>query len=153
MKGAEKFWARFSYRKKSESTWVRRHLICELNLKEYCHDISIVVITFDVDVCLIGPHVFPHRLSGNHYEDFLLHDLSKLLEDVPLAVRTRMWCMHDGAPAHFSRAVRDVLNNTCHDRWIGRVRPSAWPPSSPDLNPLNLLPVGTPKHLCVCSSC
>jgi hypothetical protein len=42
--------------------------------------------------------------------DFLLHDLQKILEDVPLAVRARMWYMHDGAPAHFSRAVRDVLN-------------------------------------------
>jgi hypothetical protein len=44
-------------------------------------------------------------------------DLSQplLLEDVPLAVRARMWYMHDGAPAHFSRAVRYVLSNTHHD--------------------------------------
>jgi hypothetical protein len=45
--------------------------------------------------------------------------------------------MHDGVPAHFSRAVRDVLNNTYHDRWIGRGEPTAWPPRSPDLNPLD----------------
>jgi hypothetical protein len=32
--------------------------------------------------------------------------------------------------------VRDVLNNTYHDRWIGRGGPTAWPPYSPDLNPL-----------------
>jgi hypothetical protein len=25
--------------------------------------------------------------------------------------------MHDGAPVHFSRAVRDVLNNVYHDPW------------------------------------
>jgi hypothetical protein len=37
---------------------------------------------------------------------------------------------------HISRAVRDVLNNTYHDRWIGRGGPTAWPPRSPDLNPL-----------------
>jgi hypothetical protein len=37
--------------------------------------------------------------------------------------RARMWYMHGGAPAHFSRAVRDVLNNTYHDRWIGRGGP------------------------------
>jgi hypothetical protein len=36
--------------------------------------------------------------------------------------------MLDGAPAHFNRAVRDVLNNTEHDRWIGRGGPPAWPP-------------------------
>jgi hypothetical protein len=45
--------------------------------------------------------------------------------------------MHDGAPAHFSRAVRDVLSNTYHDQWIGRGGPAAWPPLSPDLNPLD----------------
>jgi hypothetical protein len=66
--------------------------------------------------CLQGPHVLPHWLTGNHYWDFLLYDLPKLLGDVPLVVRTRMWYMHDGAPAHFSCAVRDVLTNTYHDR-------------------------------------
>jgi hypothetical protein len=44
--------------------------------------------------------------------------------------------MHDGAPAHFSRAVRDVLNNTYRGRWIGRGGPTAWPPRSSELNPL-----------------
>jgi hypothetical protein len=60
-----------------------------------------------VSDCLVGPHVFPRRLTGNHYRDFLLHDLPKFPEDVPLA---RTSYMHDGAPAHFSRAVRDVRN-------------------------------------------
>jgi hypothetical protein len=46
--------------------------------------------------------------SSNHYRILLLHDLPGLLEDVPLAVRAQMWYMHDGAPAHFSRAMRDV---------------------------------------------
>jgi hypothetical protein len=61
--------------------------------------------------------------------------MPKLLEDVPLAVRARMWYVHDGAPTHFSRAVRDVLNNTDHDQWKGRGEPIAWSPPSPDLNP------------------
>jgi hypothetical protein len=43
---------------------------------------------------------------------------------------------HDGAPPYLSRAVRHVLNNTSHDRWMGRGGPTAWPPRSPDLNPL-----------------
>jgi hypothetical protein len=46
-------------------------------------------------------------------------------------------CDGDGAPAHFSRAVRDVLRNTCHDRGIGRGGPTGWPPRSPDLNALD----------------
>jgi hypothetical protein len=45
--------------------------------------------------------------------------------------------MHDGDSVHFSHAVRGVLNNTYHGRWIGRGGPIAWPPCSPDFNPLN----------------
>jgi hypothetical protein len=48
-----------------------------------------------------------------------------------------MWYMHDGVPAHLTRAVRDVLSsNTYHGRWVGRGGPTAWPPRSPGLNPL-----------------
>jgi hypothetical protein len=50
--------------------------------------------------------------------------------------------MHDGAPAYFSRAVRDVPNNTYHDRRISRGWPTAWPSSSS-----GFLPVSTPKTL------
>jgi hypothetical protein len=89
----------------------------------------------------------PHRLTANHYRDALLHDLPKLLEGVPLAVRARIWYMHAGAPAHFSRAVRDVLNTTYHDRWIGRGGPTVWPPRSPDLNPLDFYLQGHLKTL------
>jgi hypothetical protein len=44
----------------------------------------------------------------------------------------------------FSRAVRDVLSNSYHDRWIGRGGPTAWPPRSPDLNPLDFYLWRTP---------
>jgi hypothetical protein len=45
--------------------------------------------------------------------------------------------MRDGAPAHFSRAVRDVLSQTYHEGWIRSGGPTAWPPLSPDLIPLD----------------
>jgi hypothetical protein len=86
---------------------------------------------------LASPYVLPCLLTNNPYRDFLLHDLPKLLEGVPLAVRARMWYMHDGAPEKFSRSVRDVLNNTLHDRRRVRKGPTAWPPWSPDMNPLD----------------
>jgi hypothetical protein len=60
--------------------------------------------------CFVSPHVLPHRLTVNHYRDFLIHDLPKYM-----AVRARIWYMHDGVPAYFSRAVQYVLSNTCHD--------------------------------------
>jgi hypothetical protein len=40
----------------------------------------------------------------------------------------------DGAPAHFSNAVRMALNEKLPNRWIGRGGPIAWPPRSPDLS-------------------
>jgi hypothetical protein len=49
-----------------------------------------------------------------------------------------MWYIYHSAPAHFSRVVRDVLSNTCHDRWIGRRGLTAWPPRPPHLNLLNI---------------
>jgi hypothetical protein len=48
-----------------------------------------------------------------------------------------MWFMHDGAPAHFDRVVRDHLNERFHERWIGRGSPVSWPSRSPDLTPLD----------------
>lgn len=46
--------------------------------------------------------------------------------------------MHDGVPARFGRSLWDVLNNTYHPAWIGAGGLTAWPPSSPHFNPLNI---------------
>ncbi|KAJ8892193.1 hypothetical protein PR048_004773 [Dryococelus australis] len=45
---------------------------------------------------------------------------------------------HDGAPAYFSRDLREHLNNTYRGCWIGRGGPVAWPLRSPDLTPMDL---------------
>jgi hypothetical protein len=45
---------------------------------------------------LIGPFVFPGRLTGAVYLQFLQEELQQLPEDVPLAVRYRMMFQHDG---------------------------------------------------------
>jgi hypothetical protein len=51
--------------------------------------------------------------------------------------------MHDGAPAHFIRALPDVLIDTSHGRLIfrGGGGPTSWSPRSPDFNHLGSLPV------------
>jgi hypothetical protein len=108
---------------------------------------SINVWPGTVGDCLIDPHFLPQWLIHNHYRDFLLHDLPKLLEDVPLAVRARMWYKHYGASAHFSLSVRNALNNTHNDRWIRREGPTAWPLRFPDLNPLGFYLAGHQKPL------
>jgi len=54
--------------------------------------------------------------------------------------------MHDGAPPHFSRIARQYLNDHFPGKWIGRNGPVAWPPRSPDLNPIDLYLWGHVKN-------
>jgi hypothetical protein len=53
-----------------------------------------------------------------------------------------MWYMYDGATAHFSRAVRVVLNNTYRERLTGTGGHIAWPPHLPDKNLLDIFLLG-----------
>lgn len=87
--------------------------------------------------CVVGPYLLPRRLTGHTYGIFLQEVLPELLVDVPPAVRTRMWFQHDGAPAHFSRNVRNHLDAVYGQQWIGRGGPVPWPPRSPDLTCLD----------------
>ena len=68
---------------------------------------------------------------------FLQDELPALLENVPLQTWRQMYYQHDGAPLHFSQIVRQYLNHTFPNRWIGRGGTQNWPPQSPDLNPLH----------------
>jgi hypothetical protein len=95
---------------------------------------------------LIGPFILEQRLNGALYLQFLEENLNILLEEVPLQIRTEMWYMHDGAPPHFDRLVRQHLTNVFGDRWIGRGGPVLWPPRSPDLNPLDFFLWGHLKN-------
>ncbi|KAJ4440493.1 hypothetical protein ANN_08634 [Periplaneta americana] len=90
-----------------------------------------------LDIHVHVPHVMANRLKRENYRDFLGNTLHVLLEKVPLAVHTRIWFQHDGAPAHFSLAVRQQQTATFGDRCIGYQGPVPWPARSPDLNPLD----------------
>ena len=46
---------------------------------------------------------------------------------------------------HWGLAVRQFLNDTFPERWIGRDGPIPWPPRSPDITPLDFFPVGLCK--------
>lgn len=88
---------------------------------------------------LIGPVFLEPRLNGQNYHRLLSRTLPPLFEDIPIGIRRRMWFMHDGAPAHFSRIARNWLNQPRNfgNHWIGRGGPVVWPARSPDLNPLD----------------
>ncbi|GBM37372.1 hypothetical protein AVEN_48145-1 [Araneus ventricosus] len=43
----------------------------------------------------------------------------------------------DGAPPHYGNIVREFLDTTFSQQWIGRGAVMAWPPRSPDITPLD----------------
>ncbi|GFV99782.1 transposase-like protein [Trichonephila clavipes] len=98
---------------------------------------------------LIGPYILPDRLTGPSYLIFLEQVLPELLDSahVTAATRTSMWFQQDGAPAHFSISVRNHLDATCGERWIGRGGPVHWPPRSPDFSCLDYFFWGQMKSL------
>ncbi|GFU29128.1 DUF4817 domain-containing protein [Trichonephila clavipes] len=52
----------------------------------------------------------------------------------------------DGAPPHWGLTVRESLNNSFPQRWIGMDGPIAWPPRSPELIPLEFFFWGYVKY-------
>lgn len=95
---------------------------------------------------VIGPFELPEVLNGEIYLDFLVNHLPNLLEDVPLNILRDMWFQQDGCPAHYSRSVREHLNEEYPGRWIGRSGTISWPARSPDLNPLDFFYWGAVKE-------
>ncbi|CAH2086623.1 unnamed protein product [Euphydryas editha] len=100
-----------------------------------------------VDDCLIGPHFLPNMLNSENYENFLREELYSLLEDVPLQTRQKMIYQHDGCPAHFRRSVRQWLDESFPNRWIGRGGPIPWPARCPDITPVDFYVWGHMKAL------
>jgi hypothetical protein len=57
------------------------------------------------------------------------------VDELTLQVLRNAVFQQDGAPAHFSRPVREFLDETFPGHWIGRGGSVEWPPYSPDLTP------------------
>ena len=55
-----------------------------------------------------------------------------------------MCFQYDGAPPHYTRHVREYLNESFPNRWLGRGGPIPWPP---DLTPLDYYLWGHMKAL------
>lgn len=86
---------------------------------------------------LLGPYELPPNLNGNSYLNFLQTELFDEMETWPLNIIRNVWFMQDGAPAHYSREVRNYLNLQFPHRWIGRGSEFRWPARSPDFNPMD----------------
>lgn len=89
---------------------------------------------------IIGPFFIDGNLDGPKYI-LLLHNqivpamrVSAMQQNIPWA---DVIFQQDGAPAHWALLVRTYLDLVFPNRWIGRGGPTAWPPRSPDLTPLD----------------
>lgn len=131
---------------KNEHIWAEEnpHQTVETNSQ---HRFSANVWCGVINNKLVGPFILPERLNSEVYLRFLQEELPNLLEDVPLALRRGMYFQHDGAPPHFSLAVRAHLDFYFPERWIGRGGPHSWPPRSPDLTPVDYCIWGWMKNI------
>jgi hypothetical protein len=83
------------------------------------------------------PTCFATSVCKQPLPRFSLIWYTKTTEILSALVRAGFWYTRDLSSADSSRAVRDVLNNSCHDRWRGKGGHSISFPWSPDLNPLD----------------
>lgn len=75
---------------------------------------------------ILGPYFFDGNLNSAMYLDFLRFELIPSLavlypnEEDPDIPDRNVWFQQDGAPPHYSAAVRNYLNEIFPNRWIGR---------------------------------
>jgi hypothetical protein len=70
---------------------------------------SISVWTGIVGAIVISPYLLSDSLTAQRYCHYQETVLPGLLEDVPLAVRQRLWFQHDWAPEYYGEDVRQWL--------------------------------------------
>ena len=83
---------------------------------------------------IIGSFFFAEKsITAQIYLDLLTEYVSPQLEQYqPLVI-----FQQNSAPPHWGLAVRQFLNDTFPERWIGRDGTIPWPPHSPDITPLD----------------
>ena len=81
---------------------------------------------------------------------YSLTNLDKLRNVIVPALKQRpdfnkLYFRQDGAPPHYATAVRNLLDETFPDKWIGRRGPIEFPPRSPDITPMDFFVWGVIK--------
>lgn len=93
---------------------------------------------------VVGPVFFDRTVTGVNYLEALQRQVVPELQNGPLDFGTLLF-QQDGAPPHYATIVREYLNSTFPERWIGRRGPIEWPPRSPDLTPMDFFFWGSLK--------
>jgi hypothetical protein len=83
---------------------------------------------------IIGPFEIEGNLNSATYLDLLVTKVGPALEEVARE-NQEIWFQQDGCPTHFGLGVRNFLNDSFPNCWIGRGGAINWPARSPDLVP------------------
>ena len=84
---------------------------------------------------VLGPIFFDGTVTGEKYLEILKNQVVPQLQQQPNS--HDLYFQQDGAPPHYSRAVREYLDEVFPEKWIGRRGPIDWPARSPDLTPMD----------------
>lgn len=102
---------------------------------------------------VIGPYFIQGTLTSAQYLLLLQESIVPELRQIfpnnanPNLPAQHIWFQQDGAPPHFGREVREYLDETFPNRWIGRRGTIEWPARSPDMTPLDFFLWGHIKNL------
>lgn len=86
---------------------------------------------------IIGPFFINGTLTAEKYLTMLRDDIVPAIRNIFDLNFETVWFQQDGGPPHFGLEVRNVLDDTFAERWIGRRETIEWPPRSPEMNPLD----------------
>ena len=100
---------------------------------EVCHSSPKVNVWKGISVTTVcGPFFIEGNVTGENYLDML--EKCFLPQMFRRTARKAIF-QQDGAPAHYSRRVREFLDKNFANRWLGRAGPLQWAPRSPVLTP------------------
>lgn len=83
---------------------------------------------------IVGPHFVEGTLTGERYRAILEDAVLPELQHAPHFANRPIIFQQDGAPAHWSLSVRELLHAEFPE-WIGRGGTISWPPRSCDITP------------------
>lgn len=86
---------------------------------------------------IVGPFFIDGNLTAQKYVALLENQIIPAIREISGQVFDDVWFQQDGAQVHFALIVRNLLNATFPERWIGRRGAIEWPPRSPDMTPLD----------------
>ena len=97
---------------------------------------------------MFGPYFFEGNVTGEAYlnmlRDYFVPGLRNTYEQAEFDT---CYFQQDGAPPHYTLAVRNYLEEQFQGRVIGRRGNIEWPPRSPDLTPLDFFVWGYVKDM------